>query len=54
MFSLFSELIKECHERGYFFERCGNEQGDTLNIFIHGYSAASTESDRDKLKKPCS
>lgn len=34
-----------------FFERCGNGQGDTLNIFIHGYSAASTESDRDKLKK---
>ncbi|MEY1423055.1 hypothetical protein AB7038_04475 [Morganella morganii] len=33
-----------------FFERCGNGQGDTLNIFIHGYSAASTESDRDKLK----
>ncbi|WP_274369605.1 hypothetical protein [Morganella morganii] len=33
-----------------FFERCGNGQGDTLNIFIHGYSAASTESNRDKLK----
>lgn len=33
-----------------FFERCGNGQGNTLNIFIHGYSAASTESDRDKLK----
>lgn len=33
-----------------FFERCGNGQGDTLNIFIHGYSAASTEKNRNKLK----
>lgn len=33
-----------------FFEHCGNGQGDTLNIFIHGYSAASNKCNRDKLK----
>lgn len=33
------------------FEFCGESKGDTMNIFIHGYSAAFNDSEKDKLKQ---